>query len=72
MRENSRTLSFPLMIALSIAMLYVFAQGAPQGALAEEDYLGQALLLYRPDPALRIGIQVRLRAGPAVQRDLTQ
>src|ERR1700757_3509644 len=40
-------------------MLDVFAQGAPQGALAEEDYLGQALLLQRPDPALRIGIQVR-------------
>jgi hypothetical protein len=46
----------PLMIALSMVMLDVFAQGAPQGALAEEDYLGQALLLYRPDPALRIGI----------------
>ena len=35
----------PLMIALSMVMLDVFAQGAPQGALAEEDYLGQALLL---------------------------
>ena len=46
----------PLMIALSMVMLDVFAQGEPQGALAEEDYLGQALLLYRPDPALRIGI----------------
>ena len=34
----------PLMIALSMVMLDVFAQGAPQGALAEEDYLGQALL----------------------------
>ena len=33
----------PLMIALSMVMLDVFAQGAPQGALAEEDYLGQAL-----------------------------
>src|SRR5271156_6759296 len=49
----------PLMIALSMVMLDVFAQGAPRGALAEEDYLGQALLLHRPDPALRIGIQVR-------------
>jgi hypothetical protein len=49
----------PLMIALSMVMLDVFAQCAPQGALAEEDYLGQALLLHRPDPALRIGIQVR-------------
>ena len=46
----------PLMIALSMVMFDVFAQGEPQGALAEEDYLGQALLLYRPDPALRIGI----------------
>jgi hypothetical protein len=34
----------PLMIALSMVMLVVFAQGEPQGALAEEDYLGQALL----------------------------
>jgi hypothetical protein len=40
-------------------MLDVFAQCASQGALAEEDQLGQALLLHRPDPALRIGIQVR-------------
>ena len=32
----------PLMIGLSMVMLDVFAQGAPQGALAEEDYLGQA------------------------------
>jgi hypothetical protein len=29
-----------------MVMLDVFAQGAPQGVLAEEDYLGQALLLY--------------------------
>src|SRR5450631_4842881 len=49
----------PLMIALSMVMLDVFAQCAPQGALAEEDHLGQALLLHRPDPALRVGIQVR-------------
>src|ERR1019366_10604247 len=49
----------PLMIALSMVMLDVFAQCAPQGALAEEDHLGQALFLHRPDPALRTGIQVR-------------
>jgi hypothetical protein len=30
------------MIGLSMVMLDVFAQGAPQGALAEEDYFGQA------------------------------
>ena len=33
----------PLMIALSVVMLDVFAQCAPQGALAEEDQLGQAV-----------------------------
>jgi len=36
-RGNSRTLSFPLMIALSMVMLDVFADAAPQGALAKED-----------------------------------
>ena len=41
----------PLMIALSMVMLDGFAQCAPQGALAKEDYLGQALLLHRPNPA---------------------
>jgi len=35
----------PLVIALSMVMLDVFAQCPPQGALAEEDHLGQALLL---------------------------
>jgi hypothetical protein len=53
----------PLMIALSMVMLDVFAQGAPQGALVEEDYLGQALLLYRPDPALRSTEPTRRRAS---------
>ena len=46
----------PLMIALNMVMLDVFVQGAPQGALAEEDHLGQALLPHRPYPALHIGI----------------
>src|ERR1700693_6535473 len=64
----------PLMIALSIVMLDVFAQGAPPGALAEEDYLGQALLLYRPEPALphRHSGSGCAPAAPAVQRDPTQ
>jgi hypothetical protein len=42
---EQQDVALPLMIALSMVMLDVFAQGAPQGALAEEDYLG-ALLLY--------------------------
>src|ERR1700716_2117113 len=64
----------PLMIALSMVMLDVFAQFASQGALAEQDYLGQALLLHRPDPALRIGHSSSgcAQAARAVQPDLTQ
>ena len=64
----------PLMIALSMVMLDGFAQCAPQGALAKEDDPGQALLLHRPNPALRIGIQVSgcVPAAPVVQLDLTQ
>src|SRR5262245_41910143 len=42
-----------------MVMLDIFAQRSPQRALAKKDDLGQALLLQRPDPALRIGIQVR-------------
>lgn len=42
----------PLMIALGMEMFDIFAEGAPQGALTEENDLGQALLLHRPDPAL--------------------
>jgi hypothetical protein len=45
-----------LVIPLSVEMFDVFAQGPPQGALTEENHLAQALLLHRPDPALRIGI----------------
>ena len=56
---EQRDVVLPLMIALSMVMLDVFAQRAPQGAFAKEDYLGQALLLHRPNPALRKGIQVR-------------
>jgi hypothetical protein len=40
----------PLMIALSMVMLDVFAQCAPRGALAKEDYLGQALLVCTENP----------------------
>jgi hypothetical protein len=49
MAGEQQDVVLPLMIALSMVMLDVFAQGAPQGAFSEEDYLGQALLLYRPD-----------------------
>jgi hypothetical protein len=53
-----------------MVMLDVFAQCAPQGALAKEDYLGQALLLHRPNPALQGSGCVP--AAPVVQLDRTQ
>jgi hypothetical protein len=52
-------------------MFDVFAQGPPQGALTEENHLAQALLLHRPDPALRIGIQVRASGRQRERFDLT-
>src|SRR5882757_6881893 len=57
--RKQQDVTLPLVISLGMEIFDVFAQRPPQGALAEEDYLGQALLLDRPDPALRIGIQVR-------------
>jgi hypothetical protein len=63
---EQQDVALALMIALGMIMLNVFVQGTTQGALAEEDYFGQALLLHGPDPqrsayAFRFG----LRAGNA-------
>ncbi len=57
--RKRQNIALPLVIPLGMEMLDIVAQRPPQGALAEEDYLGQALHLDRPDPAFRIGIQVR-------------
>src|SRR6266851_523479 len=57
--REQQDIALPLVIPLGMEMFDIFAQHSPQGALAKEDYLEQALLLHRPDPALRIGIQVR-------------
>ena len=43
-----------LVIAFGMIMFDVFAQRSPQRALSNEDQLGQALVLHRSDPALRI------------------
>ena len=56
---KQQDVALPLVIALSMIMFDVFAQRSPQRALSKEDHLGQALVLHRSDPALRIGIQVR-------------
>jgi hypothetical protein len=57
--REQQDVTLALVIRLGMIMLDVFVQRPPQGALAQEDHLGQALLLHRPDPALRICIQVR-------------
>lgn len=57
--RKQQDVALPLMIPLGMDMIDVFAQRPPQGALAEQDHLRQALLLDRSDPALRVGIQVR-------------
>ena len=45
--RKQQNIALPLVIPLGMEMLDIVAQRPPQGALAEEDYLGQALLLDR-------------------------
>jgi len=45
--RKQQDIALPLVIPLGMEMLDIVAQRPPQGALAEEDYLGQALLLDR-------------------------
>jgi hypothetical protein len=42
---KQQNIALPLVIPLSMEMVDIVAQHPPQGALAEEDYLGQALLV---------------------------
>src|SRR6516165_11524608 len=69
--REQQYIALPLMIPLGMEMFDIFPQRAPQGALAKEDHLGQAFLLHRPDPALRIGIQVRAARGQRERLDPT-
>ena len=57
--RKQQNIALPLVMPLGMKMLDIVAQRSPQRALAEEDHFGQALLLDRPNPALRVGIQVR-------------
>jgi hypothetical protein len=43
--RKQQDVALPLVIPLSMEMVDIVAQRPPQGALAEEDYLGQALLV---------------------------
>ena len=68
-----RDVGLPLMIPLGMVMHNILAQRPPQGALAEENHLGQALLLDRPDIApRRHSGSGCVPAARAVQLDLMQ
>ena len=69
--REKQDVTLALVIPLGMIMLDVFVQRPPQGALAQEDHLGQALLLHRPNPALRIGIQVRAAGRQRERFNLT-
>jgi hypothetical protein len=43
--RKQHDVALPLVIPFSMEMVDIVAQRPPQGALAEEDYLGQALLV---------------------------
>jgi hypothetical protein len=50
--REQQDIALTLMIPLSMEIFEIFAEGALQGALTDENHLGQQLLLHRPDPAL--------------------
>jgi hypothetical protein len=47
--RKQQDIALPLMIPLGMEMVDIVAQRPPQRPLAEEDHLGQAFLLDRPD-----------------------
>src|SRR5262245_21659998 len=69
--REKQDVTLALVIALGMIVVDVFVERPPQGALAEEDDLRQALLLHRPNPALGIGIQVRAARRQHQRLDLT-
>jgi hypothetical protein len=56
--RKQQDVALPLVIPLGVKMVNIVAQRPPQRPLTEQNHLGQALLLDRPDPALRVSIQV--------------
>jgi hypothetical protein len=61
--REQQDVAFPLVIPLGMVMFDIFPQCPSQGARAKENHLALAFLLHRPDPALRVGIQVRAARG---------
>src|SRR5262249_50926456 len=68
--REQQDIALPLMIPLGMKMFDILTQRPPQRALTEKNEPGQALLLRRPDPALRIGIQVRAARRQQERLDL--
>src|SRR5215471_7216009 len=69
--REQQNIALALVIAFSMVVIDIFIEGPSQRTLAKEDHLGQALILHRPDPALRIGIQVRAARWQHERLDLT-
>ena len=69
---EEQDVALSLVIALRVVMLNVFAQRPPQRALAEQDDLRETFLFHRPDPALRISIQVRTAGRHRQRFDLAE
>jgi hypothetical protein len=63
--RKQQDVALPVVVPLGMEMADIAVQRPPQRALTEQDHLGKAFLLDRPDPALRVGIHVGLRAGSA-------
>jgi hypothetical protein len=57
--RKQQDVAFPLVVPLGMVMLDISLKRPSQGALAEQNHPAQTLLLHRPDPALRVSIQVR-------------
>jgi hypothetical protein len=46
------------MIALVVIMRHILVEHMPQGALPKQDQPGQGFVFDRPDPPLRVGVQI--------------
>src|ERR1700730_1584060 len=69
---KQQNVAFALMIALSVKVRNVFGERSPQGALTEQNQLGQAFLFDRFYPALGVGVQVRASRGYGERVDMTR
>src|SRR4249919_806239 len=69
--RKQQDVGLPLMIPLGMIVCNILAQRPPQRTLTKENELRQTLLLHRPHPPLRIGVQVRTTGWQHQRFDLT-